>query len=134
MRLFSTSTLEFNESFAPPDYAILSYRWSEQEISYDDHLNGRNKHFSGYHKIMDCCEYARSTGRGHVWVDTCCIDKRSSAELSEAMNSMWYWYPNAKECHVHLADVAPQHRSPGSPWSTSISVQNFRPSNILAIE
>lgn len=33
------------------------------------------------------------------------IDKRSSAELSEAVNSMYRWYSNAKACIVYLSDV-----------------------------
>ncbi|KAK5164485.1 uncharacterized protein LTR77_009691 [Saxophila tyrrhenica] len=40
-----------------------------------------------------------------VWVDTVCIDKRSSAELSEAINSMWQWYARADRCIVYLSDV-----------------------------
>jgi hypothetical protein len=35
----------------------------------------------------------------------CCIDKSSSAELSEAINSMFAWYRNAKVCYVYLEDV-----------------------------
>jgi hypothetical protein len=42
----------------------------------------------------------------YVWVDTCCIDKRSSAELSEAINSMYTWYRNAITCYVYLNDVS----------------------------
>jgi hypothetical protein len=38
-------------------------------------------------------------------VDTCCIDKKSSAELSEAINSMFRWYKNAAVCYAYLSDV-----------------------------
>ena len=41
-----------------------------------------------------------------VWVDTCCIDKRSSAELSEAVNSMYRWYEDAQVCYAYLHDVS----------------------------
>lgn len=41
-----------------------------------------------------------------VWVDTCCIDKLSSAELSEAINSMHAWYKRAYICYAYLADVS----------------------------
>lgn len=40
-----------------------------------------------------------------VWLDSCCIDKASSAELSEAINSMYEWYEISAVCFVHLADV-----------------------------
>ena len=39
------------------------------------------------------------------WIDTCCIDKTSSAEVSRAINAMFGWYQNAKVCFVHLRDV-----------------------------
>lgn len=45
----------------------------------------------GYEKIRKCCEIAVSDGFEYAWVDTCCIDKTSSSELSEAINSMWAW-------------------------------------------
>jgi hypothetical protein len=34
-----------------------------------------------------------------------CIDKRSSAELSEAINSMFHWYRTAQICYAYLVDV-----------------------------
>lgn len=43
-----------------------------------------------------------------VWVDSICIDKNSSQELSEAINSMFRWYANAEECYVYMRDV-PSH-------------------------
>lgn len=45
----------------------------------------------GFEKIQKCCEIAASDGFEYAWVDTCCIDKTSSSELSEAINSMWAW-------------------------------------------
>jgi hypothetical protein len=38
--------------------------------------------------------------------DTVCIDKSSSAELSEAINSMFEWYRGAQVCYAYLADVS----------------------------
>ncbi|KAI0653285.1 heterokaryon incompatibility protein-domain-containing protein [Cubamyces menziesii] len=76
-------------------------------------------------KIVRCCQYAHSKGFEYVWIDTCCIDKTSSAELSEAINSMFDWYSFATVCYVYLADV-PGSVSPraqgswfrGSAWFT----------------
>jgi hypothetical protein len=34
-----------------------------------------------------------------------CIDKTSSAELSEAINSMFRWYKNAQVCYAYLEDI-----------------------------
>ncbi|KAK0738681.1 hypothetical protein B0T18DRAFT_422585 [Schizothecium vesticola] len=55
--------------------------------------------------------YAREVRIGippvdYVWVDTCCINKESSAELSEAINSMHQWYHRAAFCVAYLADVS----------------------------
>lgn len=51
-----------------------------------------------------------------MWVDTCCIDKSSSAELSEAINSMFAWYRNAKICYVFLADTSGRESMGSSRW------------------
>ena len=53
-----------------------------------------------------CCKQALSEDLSYVWVDTCCIDKRSSAELSEAINSMFRWYRDAEVCYAFLSDLA----------------------------
>lgn len=36
----------------------------------------------------------------------CCIDKQSSAELSEAINSMYRWYRKSTICYAYLEDVS----------------------------
>ncbi|KAM0715688.1 hypothetical protein Q7P37_009187 [Cladosporium fusiforme] len=105
MRLLNTETLELEEFFNPPEYAILSHRWGPDEVTYERYLTQRDLKGQGYDKIVNCCRFARGRGRKYVWIDTCCIDKRSSAELSEAINSMWEWYESAHECYAHLADV-----------------------------
>ncbi|KAI5992017.1 heterokaryon incompatibility protein-domain-containing protein [Pisolithus orientalis] len=58
----------------------------------------------GYRKIIKSCEQAKD-GYEWLWVDTCCIDKQSSTELSEAINSMYRWYRNAQVCYAYLNDV-----------------------------
>ncbi len=66
----------------------------------------------GYSKIFHAAEQARDLGCGYLWVDTCCIDKSSSAELQEAINSMYRWYSHAEVCLVYLEDIAkPMHGS-----------------------
>lgn len=126
MRLLNTSTLGFKDFFKPPSYAILSHRWGEDEVSFNDYETGSDRDGPGYQKIISCCAFAQSRGRDWVWIDTCCIDKRSSAELSEAINSMWEWYGKAQECYAHLSDVSslaqekPLHTDSGtsSAWFT----------------
>lgn len=56
-------------------------------------------------KIKGVCTVAREAGFKLVWSDACCIDKSSSAELSEAINSMYEWYRLAHVCYVYLEDV-----------------------------
>lgn len=63
-----------------------------------------HKHTSGYHKVLATCKQARHDGLKYAWVDTGCIDKSSSAELSEAINSMYTWY-EATICYVYLSDL-----------------------------
>lgn len=59
----------------------------------------------GYTKIEKCREQAAQDNYEWVWIDTCCINKESSADLSEAINSMYSWYGHAEVCYIYLADV-----------------------------
>lgn len=101
---FSLTELYGNKT---PPYAILSHTWSadNEEVTFVDLMDGVGKSKPGYNKIRFCGEQARYDGIQHFWVDTCCIDKSSSSELTEAINSMFRWYQNAHKCYVYLSDV-----------------------------
>jgi hypothetical protein len=88
-------------------YAILSHTWGtdDEEVTFKDIVKGTGKSKVGYSKIRFCGEQAVKDGLRFIWVDTCCINKSSSAELSEAINSMFCWYQNAAKCYVYLSDV-----------------------------
>ncbi|KAF4810246.1 Vegetative incompatibility protein HET-E-1 [Colletotrichum siamense] len=109
MRLINTQTLELEE-FASndlvPPYAILSHTWGDGEVTFhdwqDDEKRAKKK---GFYKIQSTCRQAVQDGYSHAWVDTNCIDKSSSAEVSEAINSMFAWYENAAVCYVYMPDV-----------------------------
>ena len=49
---------------------------------------------------------ARRDGYRYIWIDSSCIDKASSSELSEAINSMYNWYRGAQVCYAFLSDVS----------------------------
>jgi len=106
MHLLHTTTKKLEEYVNPPDYAILSHRWREEEVLFADIHQEHAKGMKGYTKVEGCCEQARRDGYEYVWIDTCCIDKTSSAALAEAINSMFAWYENAQVCYVYLDDVA----------------------------
>ncbi|KAL6704614.1 hypothetical protein ACN47E_008011 [Coniothyrium glycines] len=90
-----------------PKYAVLSHTWGldQDEVSFEDFKNGKGQDRPGYDKIRQCALQAARDHLSYVWVDTCCIDKTSSAELSEAINSMWQWYRDSEICYVLLSDV-----------------------------
>jgi hypothetical protein len=98
----------FNSEESRPPYAILSHTWGadEDEVLFAD-LEQLNKAQikRGWAKIDFARQEALRNDLMYVWVDTCCIDKTSSAELAEAINSMFRWYKNAAACFVYLADV-----------------------------
>ena len=116
MRLLHSIEWRFQEFFDDeiPRYAILSHRWGPDEVSYqslqsairemeaggEPRLSGR-----GFLKIENCRLQAALDQYEWVWIDTCSINKESSAELSEAINSMYEWYWKARTCYVYLADV-----------------------------
>ena len=110
MHLLHTRTGELREFHGDeiPAYAILSHVWGEEEVTYQDMQASRTQAAkkAGFSKISQTCRKAlEEESLEYAWVDTCCIDKSSSAELTEAINSMFRWYQEAKTCYVHLADV-----------------------------
>jgi ankyrin repeat protein len=116
MRLLNTTTRRLETFGTPPLYAVLSHRWSAEEISFQDIQDGRAEiKETGYAKIRNTCSIAAAGGIDYVWIDTCCIDKTSSAELSEAINSMYRWYREAVVCYAYLADV-PDKKFTQSEW------------------
>jgi hypothetical protein len=96
-----------------PPYAILSHTWGldEDELTYKDVTKGRGDGKSGHYKLDFCSKQAAKDGLDFFWVDTCCIDKQSSAELTEAINSMFKWYQKADK---HYRDHS---RSMGADFS-----------------
>ncbi|KAJ5629295.1 hypothetical protein N7528_002952 [Penicillium herquei] len=135
MRLINAKTLQLEEYMDSqiPEYAILSHTWNiTGEVSFqemqglgseerdalasdsDIEVAAQTTPSTGYAKIKYTCQRARREGIKYVWVDTCCIDKTSSAELSEAINSMMRWYENSEICYAYLADVPPTDVAPGT--------------------
>lgn len=93
-----------------PQYAILSHTWSEEEVSLQEFIcpNADTIEKEGFAKIEWTCSLAARDHIKYAWVDTCCIDKSSSAELTEAINSMFQWYKNAVVCYAYLSDLSPR--------------------------
>ncbi|KAF2971282.1 hypothetical protein GQX73_g2270 [Xylaria multiplex] len=108
-----------------PEYAILSHTWGSEEITFCDFeklarkLRPPNEVHTDYleyvtqfckdkgknfDKILGACKAAQQNNLDYLWVDTCCIDKSSSSELSESINSMFAWYEGAALCLAHLND------------------------------
>ncbi|KAJ8489333.1 hypothetical protein ONZ51_g2965 [Trametes cubensis] len=152
MRLLNTRTGQFVENIDPKvtRYAILSHVWdirgeqsyqqvlaiwqkaSRSSTSSQVSVKGRCKNASAISildspelsvKIRGFCAIAHQHGYGLGWMDSCCIDKTSSAELTEAINSMYLWYRKADVCYAYLADV---HDDPNS--------SPYRPSERLCHE
>ncbi|KAL2759798.1 hypothetical protein ACRALDRAFT_2077213, partial [Sodiomyces alcalophilus JCM 7366] len=111
MHLINVSTVQldwFLDVDQAPPYAILSHTWGEGEVTFQDFTSpdrdgARAK--TGFRKIELACQQAARDGLTHAWVDTCCIDKTSSAELTEAINSMFTWYQKSAICYAFLTDV-----------------------------
>ena len=124
MHLLDTKTLQPHEFIGTkfPPYAILSHTWGEDEVTFQDMQRGDAQSKAGYDKVRRCCEMTAADGFSCAWVDTCCIDKTSSAELSEAINSMYRWYRLADVCYAYLADVL----SDGGQDATIQSIRKSR--------
>jgi hypothetical protein len=109
MRLINYSTKRLEEFFGDriPPYTILSHTWGDDEVTFADlmHHPAAAAGKDGHRKIDFTCAQTLLDGHGHAWIDTCCIDKSSSAELSEAINSMFDWYAASVVCYAYLSDV-----------------------------
>lgn len=122
MRLLHSQQLTFHAFFeyeSIPRYAILSHTWEEEEVTYKEMKKhpGEAAKKKGYQKIKACAQQALKDGVDYFWIDTCCIDKSSSSELSEAINSMYHWYKNAQVCYAYLSDVPRPLKTPvNRPW------------------
>ncbi|KAF5011009.1 hypothetical protein FDECE_2879 [Fusarium decemcellulare] len=108
MRLINTHTLAFEEFHGSklPKYAILSHTWGHDEVTIQEWSDPTSvSHKSGFKKIIATCQQAKMNDYSYAWVDTNCIDKSSSAELTEAINSMFTWYSQASVCYAYLSDI-----------------------------
>ncbi|KAH0547710.1 hypothetical protein FGG08_000199 [Glutinoglossum americanum] len=121
MRLINCTTLRLEEFLGSdiPEYAILSHTWGKEEVSFADFNSDQAaaKSKEGYKKISSVCKRALQDGLQYTWVDTCCIDKSSSAELSEAINSMFQWYKQSDVCYAYLSDVTSEDFNTTFPQS-----------------
>ncbi|KAK5652093.1 hypothetical protein OQA88_10871 [Cercophora sp. LCS_1] len=110
MRLLNVKTRKLELFFGDnvPPYAILSHRWGDKELSFQDIQSHRYRLPRSWPtKLEGCRQQAKADGLQYMWVDTCCIDKSSSSELEEAINSMFAWYRSAAVCYAYLPDVPP---------------------------
>jgi len=118
MRLLNTKTYKLTHFVGElPEYAILSHRWEAEEVTFEDMKLGDNaKKKRGYTKLKNGARLAKDQGYQYIWIDTCCIDKSSSAELSEAINSMFQWYKNSARCFAYLSDISTRNMIHNSQW------------------
>ncbi|KAM5383078.1 hypothetical protein ACJA88_003611 [Fusarium oxysporum] len=116
MRLINTKTLELHEFFSEnvPPYAILSHAWDAEEVTFQDWQNRQlAASKQGFFKIKSACYQSLNQNLEWLWVDTNCIDKTSSAELTEAINSMFAYYQKSEVCFAYLPDVSTSSQDRG---------------------
>ncbi|GAB7364952.1 hypothetical protein MBLNU230_g5737t1 [Neophaeotheca triangularis] len=117
-------TLTRDSEYEAYPYGILSHTWGhpEEEVTFDDMKRGVGKEKAGYAKIDFCAERAKANDLKHFWIDSCCIDRSNSVQLSESINSMFRWYKAAAKCFVYLQDVSTLKRDSdggSSGWETA---------------
>ncbi|KAI0329303.1 HET-domain-containing protein [Cubamyces sp. BRFM 1775] len=122
LRFFTNPAAEL-----PEGYAILSHVWQEHEQTFQDVQSLQSEGVSYDDprvcpKLRDCARIAKAHGFAWMWIDTCCINKTSSAELEEAINSMFRWYAEARTCFAYLYDVGDaQHELDAHPSAFRLS-------------
>ncbi|KAK4442962.1 HET-domain-containing protein [Podospora aff. communis PSN243] len=114
MRLLHTVDFTLHSFVGPeqdaPHYAILSHTWDDDEVLFEDMATPErmvemaNLKAKAWKKVERSCAMARALSFDYIWIDTLCIDKSSSAELSEAINSMFEWYALSSVCLAYVSD------------------------------
>lgn len=128
MRLLNVETYELKDFLQSATYAILSHRWYGDEITFQTlnttQLRNTQERSPQLDKIRGTCARAKEDGLKWVWIDSCCINKESSQELNESINSMFQWYQEAAVCYTYLSDVLSPARgeSPFRPQEAPGSV------------
>ncbi|KAF4461536.1 ankyrin repeat-containing [Fusarium albosuccineum] len=116
MRLLNIKTLKLETFLGDvPPYAILSHTWGPGEVALQDLDRDGLDQKPGWIKIVNFCKIVAKhypQPIDYAWVDTCCIDKTSSAELSEAINAMFRWYQESQCCFAYLEDVKKEEFGP----------------------
>ncbi|KAK7437911.1 hypothetical protein VKT23_018346 [Stygiomarasmius scandens] len=112
LRLINTKThrlVDFPEHRDEyPSYAILSHRWLDEEVTYQEYLRPRDetKRKSGYRKILQACKQASRDGFEYIWIDTCCINQEDQDEVARNVKSMYAYYGNSDVCYAYLVDIS----------------------------
>ncbi|KAI6043849.1 hypothetical protein EDC04DRAFT_2946528 [Pisolithus marmoratus] len=70
----------------------------------------------GFGKLQAFCAIAGEQDYLWAWSDTCCIDKDSSAELQEAIGSMFVWYRQSALTITYLSNVSDTNSFLSSEW------------------
>ncbi|THU97098.1 HET-domain-containing protein [Dendrothele bispora CBS 962.96] len=90
-----------------PRYVIISHTWDAEELTFQEIQNLEiAKLHPGWRKVEGACIRALRFNFNWIWMDTCCINKESSSELSEALNSMFIYYSDSDDCYVYLSDAS----------------------------
>jgi Heterokaryon incompatibility protein (HET) len=117
---------------AIPSYVIVSHVWGagldSEEVTFQDMVEGTGRDKAGFKKIQFCRNQVVKDGFKYFWMDTACINKSSSTELQESINSMFRWYQNSARCYVYLSDVSTKKRKRGDENSPLAWEQAFRTS------
>ncbi|KAI5996970.1 hypothetical protein EDD15DRAFT_385717 [Pisolithus albus] len=100
-------------------FTMLSHRWGIGEPLLRD-IEGRRIYdldgSEGLAKLQKFCLLSLRRGFFWAWSDTCCIDKDSSAELQEAIGSMFSWYHRSSLTIAYLSDVPDTASLASSVW------------------
>jgi hypothetical protein len=84
--------------------AVVAALGVAADLNYHKADPQKIRHKRGFNKITKTAAIARAKELPYFWIDTCCIDKSSSAELQEAINSMYRWYQRSTSCIIRLED------------------------------
>jgi hypothetical protein len=74
---------------------------------FEDVQTGQRTDTSGFKKVQGFAKFIREnlTSIDWMWIGIRCVNQASDREVSEAVNSMFRWYSEAKLCLAYIRDV-----------------------------
>ncbi|KAI7785168.1 Vegetative incompatibility protein HET-E-1 [Diaporthe eres] len=109
MHFLNTETFKLHGSTdPPPSYSVFFHAHGSDDIGFEDFSNPEMlPRKAGFNRLRQACSRARKHGSKWLWSDAVCIDRGSTAALTDAFNSLARIYQDCTFSLIYLEDLPP---------------------------